>query len=821
MKLIHASAALLLCACAAAPLPVKSARVIAARRPAFDVEHYRIELEVDPARRAIEGECRVRLWSLVDGLDQVELDLQGLAVRSVADEAQRALRFEQEGDGLRVQLAAARRKGEWTEVRVRYGGTPSTGLHFAAPRDGVPTQAWTQGECDEARGWFPCLDEPYERATHELLVTVPAAWKVVAAGERIERREADGKAVERWRTTYPHPAYLTTLACGELAQAEGLYGSTPLWYLGPEALASELAPAFEETDEILAFFSELTGVRYPHPKYAQTCVDDFHYGGMENISATTLTDTALSDAKGRADQPITGLVAHEAAHQWFGDMLTCAEWSEIWLNEGFATYLTLLWTERSRGRDAFLCDMRDTQNGYIAAEGDKPYRAIVHDVAREPMELFFSGHAYPGGASRLQLLRGMLGDDAFQAALRRWTGLHQNRAVTTAEFVRCVAESSGKDLARYEREWLRSKGHPIVVARHERTGRGIAVVVEQVQDASTGVPAAFAFPLEIEVGDARGGIVRRFEVDERVERFEIETIEPPMWVRLDPQAWVPMDLRHSRDADELLAAMWRVRDAQGRREAAAVLAKELRDGTDEALKARIATVLLERLPLERDARVRKTLVQASRPLAAGAALEPLCAVAAGDADAGVRVAALEVLASIPAEARAAVAARLEQAGRAALVDAPSWAVEGAGVQLLAAAGVYGFDDLRRELEVSSPHGQRATRVVAAIGARLASKDEAARELLCGLALDEARPDGVRGVAIAALAGEIASDLALQRRLLVLLASPRYRVRRAAIEQYGRVHTAQVVDALLALRAESAYDDERMRIDDAPCVKAAK
>ena len=821
MKPILVCAAFLSCACAAAPAPRTGVRTIVARRPAFDVEHYRIELDIDPARRSIEGECRVRLWPTQDGLDEVELDLQGLQVRSVADESARELRFEQEGDRLRVRLAAPRGKGEWTEVRVRYGGVPSTGLHFAAPRDGVPTQAWTQGECDEARGWFPCLDEPYERATHELLVSVPAAWKVVAAGERIERREAGGKAFERWRTTYPHPAYLTTLACGEFAQAEGLYGSTPLWFLGPEALASELAPAFEETDEILAFFSELTGVRYPHPKYAQTCVDDFHYGGMENISATTLTDTALLDAKGRADQPITGLVAHEAAHQWFGDMLTCAEWSEIWLNEGFATYLTLLWTERSRGRDVFLCDMRDTQAGYLAAEGDKPYRAIVHDVAREPMELFFSGHAYPGGASRLQLLRGMLGDEAFQAALRRWTGLNQNRAVTTAEFVRCFAESSGKDLARFEREWLRSKGHPVVVARHERTERGVAVVVEQVQDASTGVPAAFAFPLEIEVGDARGGTVRRFEVDERVERFEIETIEPPMWVRLDPAAWVPMDLRHRRDAEELLVALWRVRDAQGRREAAGVLAKELRDGTDAALKARIGKGLLERLPVEREARVRRTLVQALRPLAAGEALDALCSAAAGDADAGVRVAALEALAGVPADARAACAAKLEAAGRAALAGAPSWAVEGAAVQLLAACGAYGLDDLRRELEVASPHGTRATRVVAAVGARLAAKDADARELLVSLALDDGRSDGVRGVAIAALAGELAADAGLQRRMLPLLESSRYRVRRAALEQYGRIQTAQVVDALLSLRARSSYDDERMRIDDSPAVKGAK
>jgi aminopeptidase N len=814
MKPLLLGVVLLAAACTSTPA-FRPAREIVARRPAFDVEHYRIELTLNPAERSLEGECRVRLWPTQDGLQQVELDLQGLQVREVRDERARVLAHTHEGDRLRVQLAQALQRDQWTEVRVRYGGMPRTGLHWAAPREGQPTQAWTQGECDESRGWFPCLDEPFERATHELLVTAPAGWTIVAAGERIERVESASTVFERWRTTYPHPAYLTTLVAGEFAQASGAYGSTPLWFVGPRELESELLPAFEETDEILAYFSELTGVRYPHAKYAQACVDDFHYGGMENISATTLTETALLDKKGRADQPATGLIAHEAAHQWFGDLLTCAEWSDIWLNEGFATYLTHLWTERSRGRDVFLCDMRDTQLAYLAASGSTPRRGIVHGVAREPMELFFSGHVYPGGAARLHLLRGMMGDEVFTSAIRRWTGMHTNRAVTTKDLIASFQVSSGLDLSRFEREWLRAKGHPVVVAQHERTERGVLVQLEQVQDASQGIPRAFAFPLDIEVGTATGSVVQRFTVDAETERFELEADEV-LWVRLDPHAWVPMDLRHRRTADELLTMAARVKDAHGRREAVAVLAKELRDGTNEPLKVQIAAALLERLPLERDERVRRALVQALAPVVTTTALEAVCAAAQSDASPLVRVAALETLAGGAFGETAQP--RVLSAARAALQDAPSWAVEGAAVQVLAAQDAYTQIDLERELAVASPHGVREARVMAAIG-RLTTPE--ARAYLAQYALDESKEDAPRSIAIAALAADVQADAGLARRLHALLDSPRYRVRRAAIDQLGRLTTAQTAQALMLLHARSAYDDERLRIEDTASVRALK
>ena len=163
------------------PAPVAHAR----RESAFDVQRYSLDLELDPAERRIRGTCRILLWPRSGTLATVELDLDDLAVASVRDEQGRSLPFERQPGALRIPLAEPLRPGTCTELGVEYGGTPRKGLYFGAERDGVPTQVFTQGECEDARGWFPCFDDPADRATSELRVTMPAAWRAVAAGERI------------------------------------------------------------------------------------------------------------------------------------------------------------------------------------------------------------------------------------------------------------------------------------------------------------------------------------------------------------------------------------------------------------------------------------------------------------------------------------------------------------------------------------------------------------------------------------------------------------------------------------------------------------
>ena len=268
----------------------------------YDVEHYSLDIDLDPAARSLVGSAQIRLCALARPLPVVRLDLEDLGVSGVVDERGDALKFRRRKGVLEVVLPTPLQPGDFTQFSVRYAGVPRRGLYFADIENGVATQVFTQGECEDSRGWFPCYDFPDDRATSEVLVRMPAHWTSVAAGERVERRELpDGRALERWRMTTPHPAYLTTLVAGEFVTEHAEWDGIPLLYLADQRLAPHMRSRFASTPDVLAFLSKLTGVRYPYPKYSQAVVANFPFGGMENISATTLTDTWLTDEFGSRD----------------------------------------------------------------------------------------------------------------------------------------------------------------------------------------------------------------------------------------------------------------------------------------------------------------------------------------------------------------------------------------------------------------------------------------------------------------------------------------------------------------------------------------
>ncbi len=322
-------------ATALGPSAIPSERSHSAREADFDVENYALAIDLDPATQRIAGRATLRFATRGKKLSEISLDFVDLRVREVLGEQGEALEFSHDGGVLDIELPRVLRQGDLAQITVIYDGAPRRGLYFSDIENGVATQVFTQGECEDSRGWFPCFDYPNERATSEVAVSMPAAWTSVAAGERVERRElGNGRALERWRMGTPHPAYLTTLVAGEFVTQNGEWDGIPLVYLADAKLEAYMQARFAQTPKVLEFLSKLTGVRYPYPKYSQAVVANFQFGGMENISATTLTDTWLTDERGNRDGPAGGLIAHEAAHQWFGDLLTCADWSHIWLNEG-------------------------------------------------------------------------------------------------------------------------------------------------------------------------------------------------------------------------------------------------------------------------------------------------------------------------------------------------------------------------------------------------------------------------------------------------------------------------------------------------------
>src|SRR3990172_8044176 len=341
------------------PFPLPGDRPRYPRDRLFDVRHIRLEVAIDLEARRLWGTCSTTLAAINDGLSRLEFDCVDLAVKSVSLSGGAPLPYEVSDGRLRIDIGSPRAAGEELTVAVEYECTePRRGLYFVAPDEAYPDkplQAWTQGQDEDSRHWFPCYDYPNEQATSEVIVTVPEGFTTVGNGELVATRTDKSRRTTtfHWRQSVPHVAYLLSLTVGRFAKIEEAWESLPVEYYVPPGREEDGRRAFAKTPKMLAFFSERTSIRYPYAKYAQVAVADFIFGGMEIVSATTVTDRVLHDERAHLDYSADSLVAHELAHQWFGDLFTCRDWSPAWLNEGFATYFDHLFREHDLGTDEF------------------------------------------------------------------------------------------------------------------------------------------------------------------------------------------------------------------------------------------------------------------------------------------------------------------------------------------------------------------------------------------------------------------------------------------------------------------------------------
>ena len=752
---------------------------------AFDAEHYRLTLTVDPPRRRIEGSCALRLRAK-DEVSELELDFVGLSVSGVRNLRGEELPFEQDEEGLKIDLLGRKSRGEVVELEVSYGGSPRKGLWFVGDEGGVPTHLFTQGECEDSRWWFPCLDLPADRATSEVIVTIPLGWSSVAAGELISSKVTDRNRTDHWRIETPHPAYLTTLVAGDFAIERDEWEGVPLMFLAPKKFAEWIPASFQETDEILEYFSELTGLKYPYPKYSQACVEGFPVGGMENISATTLTCETLSDARGHLDEGSWGLVAHEAAHQWFGDLLTCETWPHIWLNEGFATYLTLLYAEESRGQDDFRVRVRDTQDRYLAADRGFNRRPTVWDRYVDPIDLFFGGQTYPGGASRLHLLRFILGDEDFFAGIRRYVSVHANSGVTTEEFQQVMEEVSGRDLETFFEQWFYSAGFPEfrVEWSWNEAASVVRLKVEQTQTDSNWTPTVFMLPVEVELKTDDSAELHRLELSRRSQVFELSCESQPRWVRFDKHGWVPKQLESFKSSVEWAALAREDDDVNGRRDALKALGLLLRD-SERSLKAVVAEVLLEALDEDSVAAARASAARALHGYQDASARSALERAAANDESARVRKAALGALLSHEPDSA------LFDFAESAFEEAYSWGTAAAAARLCVAASEDKLAWLERALERSSPHDFLRASLLTLLGEQ---KDPRVVDILRAWCADEEASLKARASAVRTLALITRSDSGTAELLAGFLDAP-YALQSAAVSGLSISRTALARRAL--------------------------
>ena len=528
---------------------------------------------------------------------ELTLDAIGFTIESVKLDVGKGLvdaDFFYDGDAITVRGIGSANVGN---VEVRYRVTPRRGVYFLAPDAKVkdrPRQVWTQCQDEDARHWIPCHDKPHMKMTSEIRVSVPNGLVVLSNGELIASETPSGKKPwsYHFKLDQPHPSYLITLVAGDFVIVEdrnavtGPGKTVPVRYYVPPARKKDTARSFGETPRMIELFSRLTGVPFPWQRYSQIVVSDFIFGGMENTTATTMYEHVLLDERAALDISSTDLVAHELAHQWFGDFVTCRDWSHAWLNEGFATYLEHIEREDRLGRDEYDFGVSFDNDTYLHEANARYARPIVCRDYNEPIDLF-DRHLYEKGGLVLHMLRRELGDEQFWAGIREHLTSHAYGIVETNDLQRAFENVSGRSLERFFDSWVYRPGHPDLKVKVSWEDGLLSVSAKQAQ--KVGEVALFQFELEVEVG-TRAGVVSRHKktVTLANDTLVIALDERPAFVAFDPDLRVLGELNFEAPNDMLRAQLTKATRAISRARAAEALSRRDDPETIAALTACLA-----------------------------------------------------------------------------------------------------------------------------------------------------------------------------------------------------------------------------------------
>ncbi|MEY2913337.1 MAG: hypothetical protein RLZZ184_2646 [Cyanobacteriota bacterium] len=427
------------------------------------VEHIFLDLSLDIPNQRCYGTCSIRLLPIRNGIDRLTLDAVNLQIKSVqVDEVEQ--NFEYDGEKLCIYLSQPTKIGSRLIIAINYcAEKPQRGIYFIQPDKHYPdkpTQVWTQGEDEDSRYWFPCFDYPGQLSTSEIRVCVPKPLVAISNGELIDTVEEGKYNSYHWSQQQIHPTYLMTLAVGDFAEIRDEWHHKPVTYYVEKGRVADARRSMGKTPQMIEFLSEKYGYPYPFPKYAQVCVDDFIFGGMENTSTTLLTDRCLLDERAILDNRNTeSLVVHELAHQWFGDLVVIKHWSHAWIKEGMASYSEVMWTEQEYGPQEAAYYRLSEARSYFNEDSSRYRRPMVTHVYREAIELY-DRHIYEKGSCVYHMIRAELGDELFWPAIQTFVQDNAHRTVETIDLLRAIEKATGRNLAFLFDQYVFRGGHP-------------------------------------------------------------------------------------------------------------------------------------------------------------------------------------------------------------------------------------------------------------------------------------------------------------------------------------------------------------------------
>ncbi len=538
----------------------------------FDALHTRLDIDLDIEGGRIAGSVTHSLRALKSNLGSIRLNCVGLSVEAVTIDG-RPVDFEHPVSGeydtswieifesrepseeLVVYTGRPLRAGDEFDLTIRYSGAPKQGLYFIAPEKGIPEkrhEEWSQGEGEDNRHWIPCFDYPNDKATFDGIFRVDKGNYVLSNGILVETKELEGKTEFHWRLDTPQVTYLIMVAAGRYDVIEEQWRGVSLHYVVPPKTDPQTVKrGYGLTADMMEFFSDYIGIDYPFKRYAQVVVQNFIYGGMENTTATVMNTRTLFDESEQLTNNQDGLVAHELAHQWWGDMVTCSEWSHLWLNEGFATYFQSLYRQHHRGDDAFRYQIDQRHRGVVERD-DRDARPVVVDFFNR-RDSRNSANVYVKGSSVLHMLRFLLGDDLFRESFRRYGERFKYQNAETRDFIQVVKETSGENLDWFFEQWIYLAGHPKLEVSKSWSPetRTLKLSIEQTQETGELTPV-FRLPMDLEITCKERTDTHRIVLDRKSQDFYFSLPSKPLMVIVDKGDWTLKTLTFKKRTPELL-----------------------------------------------------------------------------------------------------------------------------------------------------------------------------------------------------------------------------------------------------------------------------
>lgn len=571
-----------------------------------DIIHTKLEVNFNFEKKQLNGKATIDAKPYYFSIDSTFLEAKSFDIKSIAllDKSgkEKPLQYVYRDNFIRIALDKKYTRNEQFRISIEYIAKPeevtqkgseainsAKGLYFINPmgeEKNKPTQIWTQGETESSSCWFPTIDKPNEKMTHEIFITVPKKFKTLSNGLLITSKESkEGNRTDHWKMDLPHAPYLVMMAIGEYAVVKDKWRNVSVdYYVEPE-FEKHAKKIFGNTPEMLEFFSKKLGVDYPWPKYSQVVVRDYVSGAMENTSASIFGEFIQQTPEKMLDQDFEDVIAHELFHHWFGDLVTCESWANLPLNESFATYSEYMWNEYKYGRDAADYHHQSDLSNYFQEAFTKKVDLVRYDYVNK--EDMFDRHSYQKGGCVLLMLRKYLGDEAFYDGLKTYLNENKFQPAEIHHLRLAFEKVTGQDLNWFFNQWFLDRGHPNVEVRQDFDAQGQKVILTLVQKQDKKIAPVYKLPFDVDIY-ANGAVKRQriiMESDSQVFEF-IGYNKMPDLINVDGERQLLGVLNHEKSIEEYKFQFFNAPLYADRFEAIDKLGEKINEpGVEEVIKA--------------------------------------------------------------------------------------------------------------------------------------------------------------------------------------------------------------------------------------------